>query len=222
QLDWKENIRYVTKDVELLHVNVLVFLLGHSRFRTYSLSISKSQDILMSFLTESFEAIGGVPKTLIVDNMKTVMDEPRTPYKPGKVNERFHQSSKDYVFRVQSCIAGRPQTKAKIEAPMTLLDEIHAYQVEFDYEEMHHFIQELCDRINHQHHRGTGKIPVLHLKQEKDLLSPLPNRNIRGLYKIDHILVKVNTSNTFLLTPNMNIILKHCQTIFHIKMTLMN
>jgi len=133
QLDWKEIIRYDTKDGEILHVNVLVFLLGHSRFRTYSLSISKSQDILTSFLTESFEAIGGVPKTLLVDNMKTVMDEPRTPYKPGKVNERFYQFSKDYGFKIQPCIAGRPQTKAKVEAPMKVLDEIHAYQGKFDY-----------------------------------------------------------------------------------------
>ena len=81
----------------------------------------------MSFLMESFEAIGGVPKTLLVDNMKTVMDEPRTSYKPGKINERFYQFSKDCGFEVQPCIAGRPQTKAKVEALMKILDEIHAY-----------------------------------------------------------------------------------------------
>src|SRR5690625_1088647 len=54
QLDWKENIRYVTKDGEVIYVNVCVFLLAYSRFRTYHLSLSKSQDILFSFLTESF------------------------------------------------------------------------------------------------------------------------------------------------------------------------
>src|SRR5690625_1049273 len=197
QLDWKENIKFLTKDGEVIYINVCVLLLAHSRFRTYHLSISKSQEILLSFLTESFEAIGGVPKTLIVDNMKTIMDEPRTAYKSGKVNERFYQFSKDYGFKVQPCIAGRPQTKAKVEAPMKILDEIHAYQGQFDYEELHHFIQKLCDRINHQYHQGTGKIPILHLKQERDLLFPLPNRNIRSLYKIDHTLVKVNTSNMF-------------------------
>src|SRR5699024_948689 len=193
QLDWKENIRYVTKDGEILHENVLVFLLGHSRFRTYSLSISKSQDILLSYLTQSFEAIVGVPKMLLVVNMKTILDEPRTPYKLGKVHKRFYQLSNYYGFKVLPCIAGRPQTKAKVAAPMKVLDEIHAYQRQFDDEELHHFIQKLC----HQYHQGTGKIPILHLKRERDLLSPLPNRSIRGLYKIDHTLVKVNTSNMF-------------------------
>lgn len=197
QLDWKEDIRYITKDGEILSVNVFVFLLGYSRFRTYSLSISKSQSILLSFLTESFEAIGGVPKTILVDNMKTVMDESRTAHKPGVVNERFYQFSKDFGFDVQPCVAYSPRTKGKVEAPMKILDEIHAYQGKFTYEELHQFIQELCDRVNHEYHKGTGKIPVLHFKQERDLLSPLPNRNIRDLYKIDHTLVKVNTSNMF-------------------------
>src|SRR5699024_11331844 len=34
QLDWKEDIRYITKDGEIISVNVFVFLLGYSRFRT--------------------------------------------------------------------------------------------------------------------------------------------------------------------------------------------
>lgn len=68
QLYWKEDIRYITKDGEIIYINVCVLLLAYSRFRTYHLSLSKSQNVLLSFLTESFEAIGGVPKTLLVDN----------------------------------------------------------------------------------------------------------------------------------------------------------
>ncbi|KGR89540.1 transposase [Ureibacillus massiliensis 4400831 = CIP 108448 = CCUG 49529] len=195
QLDWKENIRYITKDGEILYVNVCVLLLAHSRFRTFNLSISKSQSILLSFLTESFEAFGGVPKTILTDNMKTVMDEPRTEYQRGKVNEKFFQFSKDMGFEVKPCIAGRPRTKAKVEAPMKILDEIHAYQGKFDYEELHQYVQKLCDRINNSYHQGTGKIPILALKNERNLLSPLPHERIRDSYKIHHILVKVNPSN---------------------------
>src|SRR5699024_1722042 len=100
QVDWKENIRYITKDGEILYVNVCVFLLSYSRFRTYLLSISKSQSVLLSFLMESFEAIGGVPNTILLDNMKSVMDEPRTKYQQGKVNERLYQFAKDCGFEV--------------------------------------------------------------------------------------------------------------------------
>jgi len=202
QLDWKENIKYITKDGEILYVNVCVLLLAYSRFRTFYLSISKSQSILFSFLTESFEAFGGVPKTILTDNMKTVMDEPRTEYQKGTVNERFYQFSQDMGFEVKPCIAGRARTKAKVEAPMKLIDEIHAYQGKFDYEELHQFVQKLCNRINHSYHQGTGKVPVLALKNERNLLSPLPNGRIRDFYKINHILVKVNPSNMISFKSN--------------------
>ncbi|MFD2217166.1 IS21 family transposase, partial [Metabacillus endolithicus] len=60
QFDWKENIKYITCDGEIIHVNVGVLVLGNSRFKSYGLTMSKSQSILMSFLMECFEAIGGV------------------------------------------------------------------------------------------------------------------------------------------------------------------
>src|SRR5690625_7445715 len=99
-------MKYITKDGEVLYVNVLVLLLSYSRFRVYLLSFSKSQSILLSFLTECFEAIGGVPKTILVDNMKTIMDEPRTEYQKGKVNERFNQFAKDFGIEVWAWFAG--------------------------------------------------------------------------------------------------------------------
>lgn len=202
QLDWKENIRYITKDGEILYVNVFVLLLAYSRFRTFYLSISKSQSVLLTFLTESFEAFGGVPKTIVSDNMKTIMDEPRTEYQKGKVNERFEQFAKDMGFEVKPCIAGRPRTKGKVESPMKLIDEIHAYQGKFDYEELYQFVQKLCDRINNSYNQGTGKIPILALKKERNLLSPLPHERIRDSYKIDQILVKVNRSNMITFKSN--------------------
>lgn len=195
QLDWKESIPFETKDGEKVEINVAVLLLSYSRFRAFHLSISKSQSVLLSFLTEAFETFGGVPKEILTDNMKTVMDEARTEYSPGKVNAKFAQFAQDFDFQVRPCIAGRPRTKGKVEAPMKLLDEIHAYQGKLSLEELHHFVQKLCDRINHSAHQGTGKIPVFSLKQEKNLLSPLPQDKIRDSYRIKHKLVKVNVSN---------------------------
>lgn len=195
QLDWKENIKYITKDGEILHVNIGVFLLSNSRFRMFLLSISKSQSVLLSFLMESFEAIGGVPKVIVSDNMKTIMDEARTEYSKGVVNERFDQFVKDCGFEIHPCIAGRPYTKGKVETTMKLIDEIHAYQGKFDYEELHQFVQSLCERTNHSYHQGTGKIPILAFAQEKNLFLPLPRKSIRDSYKINHNLVKVNSSN---------------------------
>jgi hypothetical protein len=78
---------------------------------------------------------------------------------------------------------------------MKLLEEIHAYQGKFSLEELHLFVKELCNRINHQIHQGTGKIPILEFKKEKNLLSQLPTEQIRDSYRIKQTLVKVNGSN---------------------------
>ena len=81
QLDWKESIKFETKDGEIVYVNVAVLLLSYSRFRVFHLNISKSQSVLLSFMTEAFETFGGVPKVIVTDNMKTVMDEARTLFR---------------------------------------------------------------------------------------------------------------------------------------------
>jgi len=195
QLDWKENILFETKDGQQVEVNVAVLILSYSRFRRFHLSISKSQSVLLSFLTETFEALGGVPSEIITDNMKTIMDEARTEYSVGKVNTKFAQFANDYGFKVKPCIAGRPRTKGKVETTMKLLDEIHAYQGRLTLEELHLFVQDLCNRLNHEVHQGTGKIPVLEFKKEKNLLHQLPTVNVRDSYRINHKLVKVNASN---------------------------
>lgn len=195
QLDWKESIPFETKDGEQVEVNVAVLLLSCSRLRTFYLSISKSQSVLFSFLTEAFEAFGGVPDELVTDNMKTVMDEARTEHFPGKINAKFEQFAKDFGFKVKPCIAGRPRTKGKVETTMKLLDEIHAYQGQLTLEELHQFVQDLCHRLNHEVHQGTGKIPILEFQKEKNLLHQLPTDKIRDSYRIKHTLVKVNASN---------------------------
>lgn len=99
QLDWKENIQFETIDGEIVYVNIAVLLLSYSRFRTFHLSISKSQSVLMAFMTEAFEAFGGVPKVIVTDNMKTVMDEARTEYSKGTVNRVFLPIPRKGVLR---------------------------------------------------------------------------------------------------------------------------
>lgn len=192
QLDWKENIDFVLSTGEVININIFVLILSYSRFRIYRLSLEKTQDILFSFLNESFETFGGVPKELLTDNMKTVMDQPRTAYQSGKVNNKFQQFADDYGFKVRPCIAGRPNTKAKVEAPMKLLDEIRAYNGTLNFNELHELISKLNNRINGTCHTSTGKIPVLHLEKEKDFLLNLPTEQIRNRYSIITTSVKVN------------------------------
>lgn len=203
QLDWKENMSFILSSGEIIEINVFVLLLSYSRLRYYRLSLQKTQEVLLSFLNDAFETFDGVPHELLTDNMKTIMDFPRTKYSPGKVNNTFQQFANDYAFKVKPCIARRAQTKGKVESPMKILDEVFAYNGQLSYEELHQLIEKINKRENTKLHPTTGKIPVLHFKKEKDFLHALPQANIRNQYCISTRYVTVN--------PQSMIVYKSCQ-----------
>lgn len=195
QLDWKESIPFVLSNGEKIVINICVLLLSYSRFRVYRLSLSKTQDVLFHLLDEAFEVFGGVPAEILTDNMKTVMDEARTQYTKGKINVRFQQFADDYGFQVKPCIAKRPETKAKVESPMRILDEIRAYSGDLNYTQLAMKIQEMNDRENHSFHSGYQAFPIKGMAKEKDSLQPLPRVHIRNQYSIITYNVKVNASS---------------------------
>lgn len=184
QPDWKESIPFILSDGDTIEVNIFVLLLSYSRFWVYRVSLSRMQDVLFSFLDDAFETFGGVLGEIVTDNMKTVMDEARTEHSDGKVNTRFRQFADDYGFTVKPCIAGRPQTKARIEAPMKTPDEVRAYNGKLDYKGIVELVARINDRVNTQVCQGTGRIPLLYPDKEKASLGSLPADTIRKPYQI--------------------------------------
>lgn len=171
QLDWKESIPFILSSGETIDVNIFVLLLSYSRFRVYRVSLSKNQEILFSFLDDAFET--------------------------GKVNNKFQQFADDYGFKVQPCIAGHPHTKAKVEAPMKILDEIRAYNGKLNYMKLVELVTRINNRVNAQVNQGTGRIPLMYYNKEKAFLNSLPADNIRKPYQIATNTVKVNHSSMF-------------------------
>lgn len=179
-------------------------LLSYSRFRVYRLSLSKSQNILFLFLEEAFEIFGGVPNEIVTDNMKTVMDEARTKHYNGKINSKFQQFANDYGFRVQSCMVGRPRTKAKVETPRKILDEIRVYNGKLNYGEL---VTRINNRVNTQVNQGTGRISLMYLKKEKAFLHSQLADNIRKPYQI--------ITNTVKSIIQVCFIKKDASTLYH-------
>ena len=195
QVDWKESMDLILKTGEVISVNIFVYLLSYSRFRVYRLSLSKTQDVLFNFMTEAFEVSGGIPRSILFDNMKTVMDKARTEYQKGIINNKFQQFADDMGFEVFPCVAGRPETKAKVESPMKILEELRAYNGDLDYAGLQMKLQEINERENMKFHQSYEMIPLIGLDKEKDALNALPNERIRRQYKIDTKSVKVNKSS---------------------------
>ena len=133
-------------------------MLSYTRFRVYRVSLSKTQVILLSFLDDAFETFGGVPNEIVTDNLKTVMDEAWILHSAGKINNKFQQFADDYGFKIQPYIAGYPHTKAKVEAPMKILNEIRTYNGKMNCLELVELITRINNRVNTQVNQGTGRI----------------------------------------------------------------
>lgn len=197
QLDWKESLRLLTTDLGWVEVNIFVLLLSFSRYRIYRMVPTKSQDVLFFCLDDAFTVFGGVPEEIVTDNMKTIMDQPRTRGSKGKINIRFQQFADDYGFRVQPCIAAMPKTKGKVESPMRILDELRAYNGRLTYLGFVELLAKINDRENSKVHPGTGKIPLMYLKKEKDSFGPLPQQTIRNPYQLVDHKVRIDNASLF-------------------------
>ena len=183
QVDWKERMKMISRNGEVFEVNFFLILLGYSRLKYFELTIDRNQDTLMQAMINSFRYFGGVPKEIIFDNMRTVVNQSRTNYNEAIINETFYQFSKDMGFEVWSCRAFRPQTKGKVEALAKLINRLEPYNNEFDtLEELEEITRQVMNDINNEVSCATNRRPFELLTKEKEYLSPLPNQDLINNY----------------------------------------
>ena len=95
-------------------------------------------------------------------------------------------------------MAGRPNTKAKVESPMKLIDEIMSYNgLLEDFTELESKIEMLNNEANGRISQGTGYAPILVFKKEKEYLQSLPSEKICSSYKNKTFVAKVNKNSLF-------------------------
>lgn len=183
QVDWKERMKLINRNGEVFEINIFLMLLGYSRTKYIELTINRNQDTLMMAMINGFRYFGGIPKEIIFDNMKTVVDQSKTNYQDAIINETFYQFSKDMGFEVWSCRAFRPQTKGKVEALAKLMSRLEPYNNEFDtLEELEEIVREVMSDINNDKSYATNEKPLKLLDKEKEYLLPLPNQELINNY----------------------------------------
>lgn len=183
QVDWKEEYKIVSKRGEQFTVNIFLMLLGYSRRKYIELTLDRNQDTLMNAMVRGFKYYEGVPKEIIFDNMKTVVDQSKTMYDKAVINERFYQFSKDMGFEVWACRPYRPQTKGKVEALARTVTRLSVYNNEFEnIKELDEIVRALRDELNAEISQATGESPNVLWEKEKEYLHPLPNPEIIDTY----------------------------------------
>ncbi|WP_127837555.1 IS21 family transposase [Clostridium prolinivorans] len=204
QFDWKEKLKFSFKDGSEMLLNVGSLILSASRFKVWTIYPSTSQNHLFDFLANAFEILGGVPEEILIDNASTMMDQARTERSEGKINNKFKQLADDYGFKIVPCVRARPNTKAKVENPMRIIDEIMNYNgIMENLEELHKKMSTITNEANSRICQATNLPPILVYNKEKEHLLPLPNDKVCSFYKNVTTSAKVNTNALFKYKQNM-------------------
>ncbi|WP_251861139.1 IS21 family transposase [Clostridium sp. Marseille-Q2269] len=203
QFDWKEKLKFSFKDGNEMIINVGSLVLSASRFKVWTIYPSTSQNHLFDFLANAFEIIGGVPEEILIDNASTMMDQARTEGSEGKINNKFKQLADDFGFKIVPCIRARPNTKAKVENPMRIIDEIMNYNsIVENLQELHEKMSIITNEANSRICQATGLPPILVFNKEKEHLLPLPHDKVCSFYKNITTSVKVNINALFKYKQN--------------------
>lgn len=179
QVDWVE----FRKGEQPLHA--FCATLGYSRASYVEFVSDMKVETLIGCHERAFAALGGVPRSVLYDNMKTVILE-RNAY--GEGQHRFHAGFLDFAkhcgFVIKVCQPYRAKTKGKVERfngylrrsfYVPLASRLRQSGQQLDVVtanlEVTHWLREVA----HQRvHGTTGDKPAMRLLAEAKHLQPLP------------------------------------------------
>lgn len=203
QFDMKENIKLINKKGETIVGYIPTLTFGWSRYNIRKLIIDTKVENLLSFLAESFEKIGGVPKEIVIDNLKQFVEKPRHNGEPAILTAKFDQFCKDYGITVKPCIPHRPQTKGKTETQNKIVDQMKNYNGKYiDLYHMHDILETINEEDNKSISQATKFPRIFLFEKEKGDLLPLPTTEIRRKYHLT--LNEVTVSKESLITYKSN------------------
>lgn len=110
QFDWKEDLQMISKHGEIFEFNIFSTTLGYSRLHNFVYSRTKTRSDVERCLMTTFKYMNGVPKYLLTDNMRAVVD---INDNKRKINPEFKQFVKDMGTDIKVCKPRAPETKGK-------------------------------------------------------------------------------------------------------------
>ena len=125
--------RFETEPAHQAQIDWTTIRRGKDRLSAFVATLGFSRWSFVWFTTDErfFDAIGGVPRTILYDNMKTVLID-RDAYGPGR--HRFHAGFREFAkhhgVSPRMCAPYRAQTKGKVERFNRYLKESFVWPLE--------------------------------------------------------------------------------------------
>ena len=160
QFDMKEKVKLIDINGNETIAYIPTLTLSWSRYNYRKLILQPTTENLLCFLAQAFEDIGGVPKEIIIDNLKAFVEKPRSSSDDHAVlNSQFEEFCKNYNIIPRPCMPYRPQTKGKTETQNKVVEQLKNYNGHYEgMLEMHDKL-EMINREDNERISQATRLP---------------------------------------------------------------
>lgn len=176
QVDFAQfRVRFTSAPDSVQIVWLFSMVLGFSRLIWGRFAQRQTMQTVLACHRAAFEAIGGVPREILYDRMKTAVlgedEDGRVVY-----NRTLGEFARHYDFLPKACRAYRPETKGKVERPFRYIREDFFLGSTFrDLDDLNlQFGNWLGNVANPRVHASTGRVVNEAFAQEQPTLQLLP------------------------------------------------
>jgi transposase len=176
QVDFAQfRVRFTSAPESVQIVWLFSMVLGFSRLIWGRFAQRQTMQTVLACHRAAFEAIGGVPREILYDRMKTAVlgedEDGRVVY-----NRTLGEFARHYGFLPKACRAYRPETKGKVERPFRYIREDFFLGGTFrDLDDLNlQFGNWLGNVANPRVHASTGRVVNEAFAQEQPTLQLLP------------------------------------------------
>lgn len=171
QVDWGECGTIIDGGVSR-RLYAFVFVLGYSRMPFARFTTSTKQPVFLSCLRSAFERLG-VPRELLIDNMKTAVDRPSMG-EGARFNARFLDFCEHYGVLPVACPPYLPRVKGKVETGVKYLKRSFLTGRAFaTLEDLNAQLEHWIDTVaSVRVHGTTGERPIDRYAREVGILRP--------------------------------------------------
>ncbi len=162
-------------------------VLGHSRYLWARFVEHQDLQTVLRCHIEAFDQIGGVPREILYDRMKTAVIGETEEERHIIYNAKLVSLAKHYGFAPRACKPYRAQTKGKVERPFRYIRQDFFLARRFrnlgDLNvQMRHWLDTVA---NVRLHGTTQRIVADHYAEEKPSLQPLPTALFNGVIRLE-------------------------------------
>jgi transposase len=168
----------VTIDGEPQRIHLFVATLGYSRRCYVTAFLHERQSAWLQGLEGALRHFGGVPREVLLDNARALVDEHNAQTREVRFNERFHAFCRYWGITPRACAPYRARTKGKDERGVGYVKRNamagHGFvSIEALHAHLQRWMREVADlRV----HGTTGEPPLLRFERdEAQALRPLPS-----------------------------------------------